>query len=206
MPLYFYEKNGNKVGPVPVDEMLQLKLCESTLVWKEGLSGWVAAKELPELSNSLLKEPPPLPHEQKQKENQILFDEIKSSITNSILSRKLWFWYLVVTIILAVILAIGDIIGDGNDRLDILFPVYKTNWEYEHPFLAILKSSFFLFVYSSIVTVVIGFIQGLLVINRPKEANGVQSTKSPSIWEPIIVILLFLLIVAIVVWVNIVTK
>ena len=61
MKTYYYEKNGEQIGPFTLDEIKTKRLKKSTLVWKEGLSDWVVSSKLPELKDVLLPEPPPLP-------------------------------------------------------------------------------------------------------------------------------------------------
>lgn len=51
--MWFYESNGQKVGPVPLAD-LQARLAggnlkDNTLVWREGLAEWTPANALPEL-------------------------------------------------------------------------------------------------------------------------------------------------------------
>jgi len=61
---WFYEGNGQSVGPVDLDELLAYlsKRAEwrQTLVWQEGFGDWVQVGEVPEISRLLIK-PPPLP-------------------------------------------------------------------------------------------------------------------------------------------------
>jgi hypothetical protein len=59
---WFYTMHGKRVGPVRLQEITDLlvagRLPTSTMVWTAGLSGWVPASKVPEITSSL---PPPIP-------------------------------------------------------------------------------------------------------------------------------------------------
>ena len=62
---YFYAVNNQQIGPVSFDDLklafASRKVNAETLVWKQGLSNWIALKEVAELQNLLGSMPPPLP-------------------------------------------------------------------------------------------------------------------------------------------------
>ncbi len=53
--------NGQQVGPISVNELIQKGLTAQTLVWKAGMENWKPAAEVPELASLLGSVPPPLP-------------------------------------------------------------------------------------------------------------------------------------------------
>lgn len=61
----FVAVNNQQTGPFERDELNRMvqsgQLTCDTLVWKKGLSGWIAAGQLPELAEALGAVPPPLP-------------------------------------------------------------------------------------------------------------------------------------------------
>jgi len=64
--MYHYALNGQQQGPVPTEKLKELfanrTINKDTLVWKQGLSGWVTLKEVEELKAFLGgSTPPPLP-------------------------------------------------------------------------------------------------------------------------------------------------
>lgn len=44
-------KDGQQIGPMPVDQLLQMGLQPETLVWTDGMANWTAANQVPELLN-----------------------------------------------------------------------------------------------------------------------------------------------------------
>ncbi|WP_209401523.1 SPFH domain-containing protein [Pseudozobellia sp. WGM2] len=63
---YYYAVNGQQNGPVPFDKLKELfanrSINRDSLIWKQGLSNWVALKEVEELKSFLGgNTPPPLP-------------------------------------------------------------------------------------------------------------------------------------------------
>lgn len=46
---YFYEQAGQPAGPLAADQLLARGVTAATLVWREGLPGWVPAGSVPEL-------------------------------------------------------------------------------------------------------------------------------------------------------------
>ncbi len=61
MKQIYYEKEGQQLGPLDIDQIQPLQINADTLVWQEGMSSWKKAKDMPELEAYLNKLPPPLP-------------------------------------------------------------------------------------------------------------------------------------------------
>jgi len=64
--MYYYAANGQQLGPVSFDKLKELfanrTINRDSLVWKQGLKGWTALKEIEELKAFLGgSTPPPLP-------------------------------------------------------------------------------------------------------------------------------------------------
>lgn len=47
---YWILLNNDKLGPMPIEEVLKLPLTPDTLVWRKGLASWQRAADVPELS------------------------------------------------------------------------------------------------------------------------------------------------------------
>ena len=62
----YYEKAGEKIGPIAITDIEQDIISSETLVWHVGLKEWVKAKELLEFKDYLEKTPPPLPTSSKR--------------------------------------------------------------------------------------------------------------------------------------------
>ena len=45
--VYFYAKDGKKIGPLSREQLNDLHLTPDTLVWHYGLTGWIPYKNLP---------------------------------------------------------------------------------------------------------------------------------------------------------------
>ncbi|MEP2925766.1 MAG: DUF4339 domain-containing protein [Bauldia litoralis] len=62
---YFVAVNGQPVGPLPLQEMIQRiqqgSIARTDLVWKTGAPGWAPAESYPELAAAFAGGPPPLP-------------------------------------------------------------------------------------------------------------------------------------------------
>jgi hypothetical protein len=67
MKTYYYEYNGHQIGPVTFEELEKKKIEPTTLVWYEGLTEWVEAKNVADLQNMFVVNPmpPPLPAKEK---------------------------------------------------------------------------------------------------------------------------------------------
>ena len=53
MDYYISQGNGQKQGPFKRDKLLSNGLKSNTLVWREGMSQWMAANAIPELADLL---------------------------------------------------------------------------------------------------------------------------------------------------------
>ena len=196
---YYYSLDENKIGPISLEQIRNLSISENTLVWKEGLTDWVKAKELPELIDYVSKEPPPLPSERQAIEKKVRSKNIESSLQDSLLSKRLWRNYLIVTTVLFIMITIGGLIDDGTSNL---FPVYKTNWERQNPLLAVLQDAFYFYSFAAIITLVIGLIEGMLQMNSPQRKSNSASSLKSNDWYGMLFILLIGIILAIVIYVN----
>lgn len=59
MSQYYYTDGKDRFGPFSLDEIREQGILETTLVWREGLSDWVPASQLPELAFPASVPPPP---------------------------------------------------------------------------------------------------------------------------------------------------
>jgi membrane protease subunit (stomatin/prohibitin family) len=64
---YYYATNGQQMGPVGFEQLGSLfasrTINKETLIWKQGMAGWIAIKDVDELKAFLGgNTPPPLPH------------------------------------------------------------------------------------------------------------------------------------------------
>ena len=66
MILYFLVEDDKKSKPYSLEELGSRRITSTTLVWKEGLSEWVKASDLPELESIIYSEPPPIPTKPKK--------------------------------------------------------------------------------------------------------------------------------------------
>lgn len=55
---YWIYLNSKKSGPYSVEQLVQMSIPPTTLVWHEGLTSWVSAVEIPELSQKYSAAPP----------------------------------------------------------------------------------------------------------------------------------------------------
>lgn len=63
--LYYFVVDGKtQIGPCDESELAKYvklgRLTRDSLVWRRGLSGWVLAKDLPEINKLFMLNPPPL--------------------------------------------------------------------------------------------------------------------------------------------------
>jgi len=58
---WYLSRDGQNFGPFPVDQLSQNGLTPSTYVWRNGMSGWLAASQVPELTFLFNSPPPPVP-------------------------------------------------------------------------------------------------------------------------------------------------
>lgn len=61
---YWIYLNSKKSGPYSAEQLAQMSIPPTTLVWHEGLSSWVSAVEVPELAQKYSATPPPMPVEE----------------------------------------------------------------------------------------------------------------------------------------------
>lgn len=61
MTYYYYAIENEELGPFTFDELKTKKITKETLVWKEGLTSWVPAKDMIDLKEIIITKPPPLP-------------------------------------------------------------------------------------------------------------------------------------------------
>lgn len=61
MTQYYMVKDGQRIGPHTIQELMKQGLGSATLVWRAGLTDWVAASQLPEVAALLTPPPPPVP-------------------------------------------------------------------------------------------------------------------------------------------------
>jgi hypothetical protein len=61
---WYYAEGDKSIGPIALADLIailsRVSKAQSVLVWRDGLSNWVEAKDLPELAPHVVK-PPPLP-------------------------------------------------------------------------------------------------------------------------------------------------
>lgn len=60
MKYYLSNNDGAYIGPFDPDQLIDNGLKRDTMVWREGLTSWFPAYQLPELSNIVDQTPPPL--------------------------------------------------------------------------------------------------------------------------------------------------
>ena len=62
---FFMVVNGQQAGPFDMNSLAamvsQNQLTKETLVWRQGMSGWLAASQVPELGQLFAATPPPVP-------------------------------------------------------------------------------------------------------------------------------------------------
>jgi hypothetical protein len=62
---FFAAINNQQAGPFDLDQLQQMigsgQITRATLVWRPGMSQWIAAGEVGELNNLFVQMPPPLP-------------------------------------------------------------------------------------------------------------------------------------------------
>ena len=60
MDYYISKNDGKYIGPFKKDQLIANGLDLDDLVWRQGLSGWIPANQLPELSDIIGDVPPPM--------------------------------------------------------------------------------------------------------------------------------------------------
>ena len=125
---YFYYVNGSQYGPVSLDILRQRGITSDTLVWRDGLSTWVKAGELPELSslfqyNNTSVQPPFLQQSYPQYDNASSAQSYNTLQNKPIKPENYLVWAILSTIfcffpfgIVAIVMAAG--VDDAYNRGD----------------------------------------------------------------------------------------
>ena len=61
MAQYYLVKDGQRIGPLAIDQLTQYGLTPETLVWTDGMTDWVQASQIPEVAALLAPKPAPAP-------------------------------------------------------------------------------------------------------------------------------------------------
>lgn len=61
MQYYYYEEDGQAMGPLTLAELKSKRINRNTLVWTEGMDQWAPAEKVQELKGLIVPTPPPLP-------------------------------------------------------------------------------------------------------------------------------------------------
>lgn len=113
---YYYIANGEQKGPHNLEELKDLGVTRSTLVWKEGLSDWVAAGEIEELKAML---PPCLPSQNRGGDTPsippIVSQPSQKAISPSV-KKKIWSrtWFRIAAGVIAALILIKIISSLSN--------------------------------------------------------------------------------------------
>ena len=57
-PLYYFQRNGERVGPFTLNELMKQPITIDTLVWKNGQEGWLKAEQIDEIKERFGPIPP----------------------------------------------------------------------------------------------------------------------------------------------------
>jgi len=119
MRTYFYSLNGNRIGPLSLEELKDKNINEDTLVWYEGLNDWSKAKDLEELNNFISKTPPPLPEIEISQRN---FFERKYlvQILLAFLSVGIFFYIYNLNSNKSNVFNHNDSVNDNNNKQNII--------------------------------------------------------------------------------------
>ena len=66
MAQYYLAKDGQRIGPLSVEQLLQNGLTPESLVWTDGMTDWAPAGNIAELANAMAPAPAPQPVQQPQ--------------------------------------------------------------------------------------------------------------------------------------------
>lgn len=80
---YWTVIDGERKGPVTLEQLISLNIQPNTLVWREGLTDWIEAKDLSELTEIFamhVPEPPEISNKEQVKEPEIVENETPPSI------------------------------------------------------------------------------------------------------------------------------
>ena len=130
--MYFISRNNKKEGPLSLEEVKKLTLTEDILVWKEGLLNWVTIKEIPELKDSIVRTPPPLPIEIENEKNTN-FHQFRMNESKKIILRN-----ILIGVVIGIILAINhyyQATHSAGENIDNKYPIYLSYEQREHPYL-----------------------------------------------------------------------
>lgn len=88
MSKYFYAVNTSKIGPLSLEQLKNVNISGSTLVWKDGMTEWKRADTFEELKGFVNVSPPQLPLVEKMsyKEYQKRYIKPESNLTFAIIS------------------------------------------------------------------------------------------------------------------------
>ena len=70
MAQYYLAKDGQRIGPLSVEQLLQNGLTPESLVWTDGMTDWAPAGNIAELANAMAPAPAPQPVQQPQPQYQ----------------------------------------------------------------------------------------------------------------------------------------
>lgn len=123
MDKWYYSWNGEKLGPIPLNELQSLAdagtLEREDLVWTSGMTEWQPAFSVSALSFS--DEPPPLPDSQVIRQALTdSWDEAFWTFARSIWKRKPLFFFL------GWLVSIGIMIALGSSRADEFYIVLSS--------------------------------------------------------------------------------
>ena len=127
MKKFFLIIKNEKVGPLLIEEINQYEISSETLVWREGFDSWKRIKEVEELENLLIVQPPPIPNKSNdiyQVEAKIIEEKKNSSKTKKYLAEE--------------IISIFKIFSVSLIATIIFFSVYQLI--YVQPYLAKIKT------------------------------------------------------------------
>ncbi len=107
MKEYYYITNGEQFGPINLNDLVELNLDTSTLVWTEDLPNWIELKNL----HGIKSIPPPIPKSITKKTVVTNSEKLISSKTKFPLFLICWITFNSI----ALVLSYSDIdnLGDG---------------------------------------------------------------------------------------------
>jgi len=111
MDKYYIVTDNQQKGPYSIEELQELNISLSTLVWNEGMENWVEAKNVPELRNVIKISPPPIPKisdvtykveaEIKQNKEKLIKPETEIVVAKEIKIASRLVLYSLIAIVLA---------------------------------------------------------------------------------------------------------
>jgi hypothetical protein len=125
---YFVIIKDEKKGPITFDELVKNDIYDNTLVWKNGWEDWKKAAEIDELSQYIIKTPPPTPFEKREIENSKRYDNLKVFIKQN----SITYFFLS---ILTTLIILGAVYKSAysNDIYSDLYPIYLTEEQRNNP-------------------------------------------------------------------------